>query len=174
MASQRDEADLIKAARAGDGGAFADLITPHYDKAFGLARWLLNDPGESEDAVQEAVDKAWRKLAQLHDGAPIRPWFLGIVWKQCLSMRRSRWRSVLRFATVDRESELPDLAASIDLRRAVSRLKYDDRVALHLRYTLDLSFEEVAAALGISEKAARTRAERAVKKLRLLMPEVAR
>lgn len=174
MVSQRDEADLIKAARAGDGGAFADLVSPHYEKAFALARWLLNDVGEAEDAVQEAADKAWRKLEQLHEGAPLRPWFLGIVWKQCLTMRRSRWRSVLRFEMVDRESDFPDLAASIDLRRAVSRLKHDDQVALHLRYTLDLQFEEVATALGVTEKAARTRVERAVKKLRLLMPEVAR
>jgi RNA polymerase sigma factor (sigma-70 family) len=62
-----------------------------------------------------------------------------------------------------------DLAASIDLRRARRRLGHDERLVLVLRYYLDMPFEEIAATLGISPKAARTRVERAVHRLKPIM-----
>jgi len=59
-----------------------------------------------------------------------------------------------------------DLAEAIDLRRALRRMGHDDRLVLVLRYFLDLPFEEIATTLGISTKAARSRVERAVHRLR--------
>ena len=59
-----------------------------------------------------------------------------------------------------------DIAASVDLRQALARLDYDQRLVLVLRYYLDMSFEEIAGTLGVSPKAARTRVERAVHRLR--------
>jgi RNA polymerase sigma factor (sigma-70 family) len=86
------------------------------------------------------------------------------------SVKRSRWWSVDRTgAPEDREAPALDLAASIDLRRALRRLGHDERLILVLRYYLDLPFEEVAATLGISPKAARTRVERAIQRLRPIM-----
>jgi RNA polymerase sigma factor (sigma-70 family) len=54
----------------------------------------------------------------------------------------------------------------MDLRRAVNRLGHDDRLALVLRFYVDLPYEEIAAVLGISEAAARSRTQRAVRRLR--------
>ena len=63
--------------------------------------------------------------------------------------------------------ELPaDVAAAFDLRRALLRLGHDERLIVVLRYYLDMPFEEIATTLGISTKAARTRVERAVHRLR--------
>jgi RNA polymerase sigma factor (sigma-70 family) len=52
------------------------------------------------------------------------------------------------------------------LRRARRRLGHDERLVLILRYYLDMPFEDIATTLGISPKAARTRVERAVHRLR--------
>ena len=174
MPTERDEAALIRAAMAGDGAAFAELVRPAYDRAYRLAAVLLHDLNEAEDAVQEASSKAWRKLGNVQEGRPFRPWFLAIVENQCRSMKRTRWASVLRLEFVERVFEPPDVATSVDLGRAVSRLGRKDQLAVHLRFTLDLPYYEVGLALGVTEKGARTRVERAVQKLRLLMPEVAR
>ncbi len=46
------EADLIQAARAGDGSAFAELLRPQYQAAFRVAYGMLHDVDEAEDAVQ--------------------------------------------------------------------------------------------------------------------------
>ena len=75
----RTEADLIRAAQAGDRPAYADLLRPIYPTALRLACGLLQDADEAEDAVQEAAFTAWRRIRNLHEGSSLRPWFLGIV-----------------------------------------------------------------------------------------------
>lgn len=166
MTFRRDEAELIRDARKGDGIAFAELIRPHYDAAFRLAYGLLHDTNEAEDAVQEAAFKAWRRLGNLHEGYGMRPWFLGIVANQCRDVGRSRWWTVLKIEPPEEEASAVDIAASIDLRRAVRRLGHDERLVLVLRYYLDMPFEEIATTLGISVRASRSRVERAVHHLR--------
>ena len=59
-----------------------------------------------------------------------------------------------------------DLAEAMDLRRALRRMSHDDRLILVLRYFLDLPFDEIATTLGITSRAARSRVERAVHRLR--------
>ena len=166
MIFRRDEADLIRDAKKGDGAAFAELIRPHWDTAFRLAYGLLHDPNEAEDAVQESAFRAWRRLGNLREDAGIRPWFLGIVANHCRDVSRSRWWTVLKMEPPEQEASSVDIAATIDLRRAVRRLSHDERLVLVLRYYLDMPFEEIATTLGISTRAARSRVERAVHRLR--------
>jgi RNA polymerase sigma factor (sigma-70 family) len=131
-----------------------------------LAFGLIHDRYESEDVVQESAFKAWRKLSQLRADTPMRPWFLGIVANVCRSRVRLRWWSVVRTPEPRGGESDPDLAARLDVRTAVGRLGYDQRLAVMLRYYLDLPFDEVGAVLGISPKAARSRVERAIERLR--------
>jgi RNA polymerase sigma-70 factor (ECF subfamily) len=170
MLFQQTEIDLIRAARAGDRAAFADFLRPDYRTAFRLAYGLLGDVDEAEDAVQEAAFAAWRRIGNLKEGSTLKPWFLGIVANQCRTVKRSRWWSVAK-TDPDEDEPAPalDLAASIDLRRALRRLGHDERLILVLRYYLDLRFEDIAATLNISPKAARTRVERAIHRLRPIM-----
>lgn len=162
----QSEAGLIAAAKSGDGGAFADLLRPIYVDAFRLAFALIHDRYEAEDVVQDAAFNAWRKIDQLRAGKAMRPWFLGIVANVCRSRVRVRWWSVIRSPQPTEGHAVPDVVANIDVRMAVARLGYDQRVAVMLRYYLDLPFDEVAAALGISSKAARSRVGRAIDRLR--------
>jgi RNA polymerase sigma-70 factor, ECF subfamily len=166
MLFQRTEEELVQSAKAGDRAAFAELLRPDYRSAVRLAYGLLQDLDEAEDAVQEAAFAAWRRIGNVREGSSLRPWFLGIVANQCRSVKRSRWWSVAKADPPDREAPSRDLAASIDLRRALRRLGHDERLVLILRYYLDMPFEEIATTLGISPKAARTRVERAVHRLK--------
>lgn len=159
------EAELIKAARQGDGSAFAELLRPQYQSAFRVAYGLLHDADEAEDAVQEAAFKAWRRLTNLREGSSLRPWFLAIVANQCRNVSRSRWWTVLKTDPPEGEASSVDVAAAVDLRRALRRLSHDDRLIVVLRYYLDMPLEEIATTLGISPKAARNRVERAVHRL---------
>lgn len=166
MVFQPTELDLVRSARAGDRAAFAELLRPEYRAALRLAYGLLQDVDEAEDVVQESAFAAWRRIGNLREGSALRPWFLGIVANQCRSLKRSRWWSVTKAGSPEGEAAIPDPAASIDLRRALRRLEYDERLILVLRYYLDMPFEEIATTLGISTKAARTRVERAVHRLK--------
>lgn len=166
---QQSDADLVRLARAGDGAAFADLLRPEYRTALRLAGGLLQDASDAEDAVQEAAFKAWRKLANLREGSSLRSWFLGIVANQCHSVNREKWRAPIQGGPVEGEARTSDVAAAIDLRRALLRIGHDERLVLVLRYYLDLPYEEIASTLHISPKAARTRVERAVHRLKPML-----
>ena len=84
------EPSLYGQALAGDEAAFEALVGPLVEPALRLAYSMLSDRWEAEDATQEAITRAWRKLGQLRSGMPVRPWFLAIVINQCRNMRRTR------------------------------------------------------------------------------------
>jgi RNA polymerase sigma-70 factor (ECF subfamily) len=156
-------------SREGAGRAdFDALIGPHLDAGYRTALAILRNPDEAHDAVQEAAFKAWRKLNQLHEGKPARPWFLTIVANQCRSERRRRWWSVIRMADVEAGPARQDAgsAEAMDIDRELAKLPPDDRLALFLYFYLDLPMEEVGAVLGLSAGGAKTRVYRAARKLR--------
>ena len=169
MLFERSEADLMRSARGGDGSAFAELIRPEYGSAFRVAYALLHDVDEAEDAVQEAAFTAWRKLGNVREGSPLRPWFLAIVANHCRTVTKSSRWSAVRVDRPDTVAPAIDLAAGVDLHRALARLGHDERLVLVFRYYLDMPYEEIAGMFGISAKAARTRVERALHHMRPIL-----
>jgi len=159
---------LLERAKEGDRVAFEDLFGPHAADGFRLAVAMLQRREDAEDAVQNAMLKAWRKLAGFRTGCDVRPWFLTIVANECRSLRRGRWWSVVRMADVftDGESWRDALPQQLDLRRVLARLPADQRLLLVLRYYLDLPFADVAAVVGGSPEAAKSRTFRLLRKLR--------
>lgn len=160
---------LLERAKGGDRAAFEELFTPHAMDAFRLAVAMLQRREDAEDAVQNAMLKAWRRLGTFRTGCDVRPWFLTIVANECRSLRRSRWWSVVRLADLygDGGSWRDSLPREMDLRRALARLPADQRLLLVLHYYLDLPFAEVAAVVGGSPEAAKSRTFRVLRKLRL-------
>jgi RNA polymerase sigma-70 factor, ECF subfamily len=149
------------------GADFDALIGPHLESGYRTALAILGNPDEAHDAVQESALKAWRKLHQLREGSPARPWFLAIVANQCRSERRRRWWSVIRMPQVEKgEAHPEEIARSLDVGRALAKLPLEDRLPLFLYFYLDLPLDEVGAVLGLSAGGAKTRVYRAAKKLR--------
>jgi RNA polymerase sigma-70 factor (ECF subfamily) len=143
------------------------LLAPLFLPAYRLAFGMLRNREEAEDAVQEAALSAWKHRQTFRAGADARPWFFAIVANQCRSLRRSRWGRLLRIADpVIASQPTADVDADLDLRRALARLSHDDLLVLVLRYYMDRPYEEIAATLGISDQAARSRTQRAVRRLR--------
>jgi RNA polymerase sigma-70 factor (ECF subfamily) len=166
----QSEAGLRELALRGDEAAFEALVGPLVEPAIRLAYSMLGDRWEAEDAAQEAVTRAWRKLHQLRPGMPVRPWFLAIVVNHCRNVRRTRWFSTIRIPDIFGGRPEPDLD-KLDLGRALERLPAIDRHALFLHFYLDLPVDEVAVALRISSSAARARIYRACHRLRLDLVE---
>jgi RNA polymerase sigma-70 factor, ECF subfamily len=161
------ERPLYNQALTGDDAAFEALIGPLVEPALRLAHSMLGDRWEAEDAAQEAVTRAWRKLDQLRPGMPLRPWFLAIVINQCRNVRRTRWFNTARIAEIFQSARAPHAEIErVDVARALARLPSQDRQALFLHFYLDLPMDEVAIALGISTSAAKGRIYRACRRLR--------
>jgi RNA polymerase sigma factor (sigma-70 family) len=141
--------------------SFEAELRPLLGLAMRLATAMRLDRTDAEDAVQEASLRAWRRRGNRQPGTDLRPWFLAIVANQCRETRRARWASVLRFAEPpDVPAHPGDAAGSVDISRALLRLPHDIRLAVVLRYYLDLPFEEVATASNCSLEAARSRVRR--------------
>jgi RNA polymerase sigma-70 factor (ECF subfamily) len=154
-------------AVAGDEAAFTELIGPLVEPALRLAYSMLGDRSEAEDATQEALTSAWRKLGQLRAGMPVRPWFFAIVMNRCRNMRRTRWFGLVRLPDVFQRAEPAEPAVEhLDLQRAMARLPRKDRQALFMHFYLDLPVDEVAVAMGMSTSAAKARIYRACHRLR--------
>src|SRR5260370_18572572 len=138
---------------------FADLVTALIPAAQLLAYGMLQNAQDSEDAVQEATFKAWRAFPRLREGSNHRAWFLTIVANECEQRRRNRWWSILKLAEPDHRDPAPQGldGTSMDLRRAVARQPADMKLAIVLRYYLDLEFEDVGRLLRVSDQAAKSR-----------------
>lgn len=162
------EQDLIDRAKEGDRLAYERLLAPAVHRATRLAFAMLLDRSEAEDAFQESALRAWRRLRNLRSGKPFQPWFIGIVGNQCREIRRGRWWRTFplpdQYAVqaVDEDGWLE----GEDLRRAVKRLPYDQRLAILMHFHLDMPLNDVALALGISVPGVKTRINRALKRLR--------
>jgi RNA polymerase sigma-70 factor (ECF subfamily) len=179
----RPEDALVELARAGDEGAYAELVTRYRDLAMRVAR--VAGPGaDLEDAVQEAFVKAWFALPRFHAGAPFRPWLCRIVANEAKNRARSASRREalrLRAARTGVGEAPPDpegAALSRDeaeaLVRAMNRLKPDDRLVVAYRWLFDLSEAEMSAALDVPPGTVKSRLSRAMTKLRTeLAKEVA-
>lgn len=165
------EQALIARAKAGDAAAYELLLEPSIHPATRLAFAMLHDRTEAEDAFQESALRAWRRLQNLREGSPFRPWFLGIVANQCREIRRGKWTGLVRLPDTGalRPAGDPAWLEGEDLRRAMLRLPHNQRVAILLHFHLDMPLSEVAQALGISVPGVKTRINRALKHLRSAM-----
>ena len=157
------------AAQAISERTFADLLTPLIEPGFRLALAMLHDPQAAEDAVQDASFTAWHKLGRIQDRDRLRAWFLGVVANKCRNARRRKWVADVRLGLPDQLSVVSGEERSLsgtDLRRAVARLRHEDRLVVVLYFYLDMRLEDIAAVAGSSVGATRARLYRSIRKLR--------
>jgi RNA polymerase sigma-70 factor (ECF subfamily) len=164
-----DEVALVAAAQRGGEDAFAAVVRPHLDVSFRLAYVITGSAADAEDAVQDALVKAWRALGRFRAGEPVRPWLLRIVANEARNRRRSSGRRVrlaLRAA-----AEPPVVDEPVDRRallEALHALPADAQAVLACRYLLGLSERETAAALDVAPGTVKSRTSRALDELREL------
>src|SRR6188474_2303683 len=87
--------DLVERAQRGDHEAFDVLATAAYHRLFDLARRILRDRYAAEDAVQDALVKAWREVRRLRDPGAFDAWLHRLLVNACNDhARRTRRRPV--------------------------------------------------------------------------------
>ena len=148
--------------------AFLRLSDDHLDAAYRLARAILHDSADAQDATHDAFEQAWRKWSTLRDPARFEPWFDRILVNTC----RDRLRSTRRVATdISAEVALASgdqfgRAHDTDvLANAIAGLSPDHRVVVALRYYRDLPIDEIASRLGIPAGTVQSRLHYALKHL---------
>src|SRR3989454_5058056 len=87
---QQNEADLVARALAGDRAAFGTLVERYAATARRVARAVLGDPDDADDAAQDGMLSALLKLEQYDPRRPFGPWLLRIVANAATDRRRRR------------------------------------------------------------------------------------
>src|SRR5690349_21689960 len=95
--------DLVEAARRGDHEAFEALATSAGDRLYAVARLILGVTDLAEDAVQEALVRAWQQLPSLRDPDRFDAWLYRLVVNACADQRRQlrRWSHAVRPIVLD-------------------------------------------------------------------------
>ena len=186
--SQEPEADLVRRAQANDEAAFAELMRRNLPASMRLALSVLKDRQEAEDQVQNSFLNAWRRLEGFQFESRFSTWFRTIVLNQSLMRLRVRRRATLESLEAspdaDRPREFPSREETPEanlanremserLRTEVKRLPPILRDVLVLRDLEQLSTEDAAWRLGISESAVKSRLTRARQLLRERMERYA-
>ncbi len=106
-----------------DTRRFEATVLPCLDAGYNLARWLLRDESQAEDAVQEAALRAWRYLGSLKPDAPAKPWFLAIVRNCCFTQMEARRGRQEQTGLADEALEAMQLAAGLSAPEPAGRLE---------------------------------------------------
>ncbi len=174
-AQELDEATLVVRAQEGDARAFELLARRHQAALYRIAVRVMGDPAEAEDALQEALLDAWRRIGRFRGESAFSTWMYRIVTNRCLGMlRRRRPVPVDEIEAPAPAQDSPERAAErgagmAALRRALTTLPDEQRVCWVLREMEGLGYAEISEITGASEDAVRGRIHRARTRLAEVM-----
>ena len=179
-----DEA-LVEKAKAGDFGAFEELVAAHQERVYRLALRMVGTEADAQEVVQDALLSAWRNLKRFEGKSQFGSWLYRIAANAALMMLRSRRRhpqvsmdEILGLGADETGAEgfgggagddwskrPDDQLQSTELRAAiqaaVDTLPESSRAVFLVRDVEGLSTEDTAEALGLSIPAVKTRLHRA-------------
>jgi RNA polymerase sigma-70 factor, ECF subfamily len=174
-----DDAELAARAVARDAGAFRAIMQRHNRRLYRIARGILRNNTEAEDAVQEAYVSAFTHLASYRGESTLATWLSRIIMNEALGRLRLR-RSTVDFAALESvrsEAEIiqfPQSTPSDDPERtmaqrqilqlveqATDNLPEAFRLVFVTRVIEGMSVEETSQLLGIKPETVKTRLHRA-------------
>ena len=176
-----DDAELVGRIARHDQAAFEILMRRYNGKLFRVARAILKDDAEAEDALQDAYVDAYRHIDEFRGGARLATWLTRIVINQALMRLRKHKRSRIVVPLRDAGAAEPDEAEAdvadergesppgatlrAEIRRALERrideLPIAFRTVFVMREVEDMTVEETAECLAIPAATVRTRLFRA-------------
>ena len=156
---------------------YRQWVKEYQDQAWTVARYILKDAQEAEDATQEAFVKLWKNQDSI-DPERVRPWLMKVTRNGCLDRLRRRRESVEfdeSHMSADMKGPMQGASATetgVWLKRAIGGLKEPYRSLVVLRDVNQHSYEEVAGMLELSLAQVKTYLHRARKQLREQLAEV--
>lgn len=162
--------EILESCRSGNAEAFRLLFESHKDRVYSIALSFFNgDTAVAEDVTQQVFMKLMTQISQFEGRSQFSTWLYRLVTNACLDHRRGL-RRFLSFGDTT-ELEVPDSRCSAEshfiagqiegeIRQAIAGLKPKLRIAVLLKYFDDLSYDEMASALGCSRGTVASRLSR--------------
>lgn len=176
--------EVLEKARDGDPGAFDSLVGTYYRLVFNFAWRMTFNRDDAAEIVQEVFLRLFRNFQKFNPEGRFGPWFMRLAVNVCINERRSRMRKAIPSLSGEEDAcgpdtNLPQAGESLDrtesreiVLRAVEDLKPSYRAIVMLRYLKDLSYDEIAAILGLPEGTVKNRLFRAREVLRAKLERI--
>jgi RNA polymerase sigma-70 factor (ECF subfamily) len=179
MADQLDsfyQKVLVIRCQLGDRAAFEELVAAYQMRLRGFLAKLLADRTSVDDLAQEVWMDVFRGLPRLVDSAAFAPWFYRIARNR--AFRQLRRRGV-KFESLGVETVTGEIDSEADftaddaeaVHGALDQLGPEHRAVVLLRYIDDLSYEEIATAMGCHVGTVKSRLHNAKRALREILKE---
>lgn len=148
------------------------LVGQNYERLLRVALLICADRTDAEDAVQTALERAWRHQQDLRDPDRLPAWLHRIVVREAIRLERRRRGLIVRWLASPREVSVglpPEGDRDLDLRVALLGLSVEQRAALVLHYYAGYSVAETAELSGVPLETARSRLRLARARLRAVL-----
>jgi RNA polymerase sigma-70 factor (ECF subfamily) len=147
------------------------LVTQKYERLLRVAVLICRDRTDAEDAVQIALERAWRHGQSLREQDKLPAWLHRIVAREAIRLERRRRGLLSRWLASPREIPVgpPEGNRDLDLQAALHDLSVEQRAALVLHHYAGYSVAETAHLLGVPLETARSRLRLARGRLRAVL-----
>lgn len=173
-----EEQVWLEQARKGDKAAFGKIIEAYQGPVFNLAYRMMGNPGEAEEAAQEAFIRAYTRLDSYDPNHKFSTWMLSITSNYCIDLLRKRRALLLSIdeplpphpalmseKSSGPESQLEQSEREEMVQTLLEELPPDYRQAVVLRYWHELSYAEIAEMMDTTVSAIKSRLFRARRQL---------
>jgi RNA polymerase sigma-70 factor (ECF subfamily) len=168
------EPDVLARAQARDSDAFCELCRPYEDRLFRQALALCGDHAIAQDLAQETLLQAWKSLRRFNGRCRLFTWFCSIMLHRYQKLIRRKRALLVSDEALDAVADqLPSPAATSEsneravlLQRHLDTLPHKQRQVLYLRFYVDNSLEQIAAALACSVGTVKSRLFHGLENLR--------
>ena len=156
---------LVRKAQRGDKSAFVALIEENQLALYRAAKAILHREEDVEDAVQEAICKAFYKLSDLRQPKYFKTWLTRILINCCYDLLRQQ-KGLVPLGFLPEEGMAEERETSLAVQQALDDLGENDRLTMTLYYLNGLPIKDIAGVLNISEGAVKQRLSHGRKKFR--------
>jgi len=170
---------LIERYRQGDAAAFRELVVRYQRPVYNAAFGILRNADDARDVAQTVFLRVAERSDDYDPSHKFFSWIYRIAVNESLNLLRRSGRE----DSLDEDAELPETGAGPERRleddqraqhlyRALKKMSVADRTVITLRHFSELSYREIAEAIGVDEKTVKSRLFEARQRLRALLPEL--
>ncbi len=170
---EKDNIALIERSKQGDTRAFSEIYSAYAMDLYRYALYMMGNPQDAEDAVQEAVFSAWRNIHNLKDDASFKVWIFKILSNRCKTdlMKKNKAPDILPVEEYEFliDGEYEECFNSAELKEALGSLTPPDAQIILLSIIGGFKSYELAEIYNMEPATIRSRQKRALEKLKTLL-----
>ena len=161
----------VKRAKRGDKEAFCNLIRVNKIAIYRVAKSILNNEEDIEDAVSEAILKAYKNIQALKQEVFFKTWLIRIVINESNNLYKKRAKEIVVDKDHFKNIKVNDSYRDLSLYDAINSLEEELRITTILFYFEDMKYKDIAKVLNVREGTIKSRLSRAKEKLYNILKE---